>query len=84
MQLQSHTQLEDMVYQCVSQYMVLRQATSAGLELIDEIERTKRSFPLPTEEQEALIQQLTQRAWTRIAAEQPDMFELYRPTATEV
>ncbi len=75
MRTHQHNQLQDLVYRCVNHYVEMRRATSAGLELINEIERRKRDIPLSDEEQEALVHELTQRAWTRVALEHPDMFE---------
>jgi|GEM_PF-6219995 len=69
------TPLEDLVYDCVSSYVAMRRATRQGLEIMNEIERHKRALPLTLEERESLIDELTQRAWTRVAAEQPEMFE---------
>lgn len=68
-------QLEDLVYDCVASYVTMRRATRQGLETMNEIERHKRALPLSLEEREELIHELTQRAWTRVATEQPEMFE---------
>jgi len=70
-----HQHLQDLVYQCVNHYVALRHATSAGLELMTEIEREKRTIPLSVEARESLVHELTERAWARVATEQPDMFE---------
>lgn len=66
-------QLEELVYLCVNHYVALRQATSAGLELIAEIERRKHAMPLGETEREALVNKLTERAWSRVIAENPEL-----------
>lgn len=65
--VKNHTVLEELVFEVVQQFDRLWEITQRSLAALDQIDRAKRDCADTEAEQEELVQQLTERAWERVA-----------------
>jgi hypothetical protein len=61
--------LEELVFEVVEQFDRLWEIVQRSLAALDKIDEAKRACTDDEDEQEALVRQLTDRAWERVAAQ---------------